>query len=416
MLVPPRPVASGVGAPCNASRRRAPFALRPSCALLRSDTTKGAAPAAPPPPLAAAEPPPRRAAASGAARSVALAQLRTANALLRQLAPAVRTDSRVPALVKAATAEMRSPAARRLYRELLFTAVRHWAWVEPLLERDDAAAATAVARLARDTAEVSSLRAAARLAPLSVDAAVKALQPLAPPGVALCSAEELAIPGWLRSAAPAGSLPPASVALSRPPMYIRLSAESHSARVISELLACGVSSADPLPGLPCCLRLRFARGEADVTGTAAFDDGLFEVQDAGSQALLVCVLGSAAAPPAASQQPPPAGPVWLDLCAGGGGKTLQLASLLGPTGRVVATDVRPPALAALRSRAQRCGLPVGRGKRLDVSPSSSPAQLLAAATAPGGTLYDGVLVRFSRLFLSLSLSLSLPASHASRPG
>ena len=46
---------------------------------------------------------------------------------------------------------------------------------------------------------------------------------------------------------------------------------------------------------------------------------------------------------------------WLDACAGAGGKTLQLARLLGPAGRVDAFDVRAAALAELRHRARRGG-------------------------------------------------------------
>ena len=52
----------------------------------------------------------------------------------------------------------------------------------------------------------------------------------------------------------------------------------------------------------------------------------------------------------------PAGGRWLDACAGAGGKTLQLARLLGPAGHVDATDIRLDILEELRDRATRARL------------------------------------------------------------
>jgi 16S rRNA (cytosine967-C5)-methyltransferase len=71
--------------------------------------------------------------------------------------------------------------------------------------------------------------------------------------------------------------------------------------------------------------------------------GRAEIQDIGSQALLAL----------AAPQP---GSRWLDLCAGAGGKSLQLATLLGPSGKVSAYDTRRDALMELRRRAHRASL------------------------------------------------------------
>lgn len=68
--------------------------------------------------------------------------------------------------------------------------------------------------------------------------------------------------------------------------------------------------------------------------------GQFEVQDEGSQLLGALV----------DAQP---GTDVLDLCAGAGGKSLQLASLVGPQGRVHATDVDLARLERLRTRASK---------------------------------------------------------------
>jgi 16S rRNA (cytosine967-C5)-methyltransferase len=76
--------------------------------------------------------------------------------------------------------------------------------------------------------------------------------------------------------------------------------------------------------------------------TRAFHDGLFEMQDEGSQ--IVCELVA----------PPPRGLV-VDACAGAGGKTLSLAAQLEGRGKVLSLDVDEGKLAELRRRAKRAG-------------------------------------------------------------
>lgn len=78
---------------------------------------------------------------------------------------------------------------------------------------------------------------------------------------------------------------------------------------------------------------------ANLTATTAWRDGLFEIQDEGSQLLAAIV---------------PEGDSLLDLCAGAGGKTLALASRL-PTAALHATDVDKARLERLRTRATRAG-------------------------------------------------------------
>jgi 16S rRNA (cytosine967-C5)-methyltransferase len=76
--------------------------------------------------------------------------------------------------------------------------------------------------------------------------------------------------------------------------------------------------------------------------TRAFHEGLFELQDEGSQ--LACELVA----------PPPRGLV-VDACAGAGGKSLALAAALEGRGKVVSLDVDAQKLAELRRRAKRAG-------------------------------------------------------------
>jgi 16S rRNA (cytosine967-C5)-methyltransferase len=87
--------------------------------------------------------------------------------------------------------------------------------------------------------------------------------------------------------------------------------------------------------------LRLER-RAVLAGSAAFRDGLFEVQDAGSQRVV----------PMLRAEP---GMLVIDACAGGGGKSLQLAAVMGNKGRIIAQDVRAEALGRLRERAVRAG-------------------------------------------------------------
>jgi 16S rRNA (cytosine967-C5)-methyltransferase len=75
---------------------------------------------------------------------------------------------------------------------------------------------------------------------------------------------------------------------------------------------------------------------------------------------------------------PTPGARWLDLCAGAGGKTLQLATMLGPKGRVTAHDIRRDALMELRRRLIRGGM-----HNIAVEP---------VLPEPGPITFDGVLV------------------------
>lgn len=73
-----------------------------------------------------------------------------------------------------------------------------------------------------------------------------------------------------------------------------------------------------------------------------FRDGLFEVQDAGSQLIA----------PYLRVEP---GMRVVDACAGGGGKTLHLAALMQNKGRIIAMDTEAWKLEELKKRARRAG-------------------------------------------------------------
>ncbi len=107
-----------------------------------------------------------------------------------------------------------------------------------------------------------------------------------------------------------------------------------------------------------------------VTGTRAFQEGLIEVQDEGSQ--LVALLTDA--------RP---GMRVCDLCAGAGGKTLALAAAMGNRGRITACDISAPRLEGAGRRLRRAG--VDNAERHLLTPGDKWAKRRAGA-------FDRVLV------------------------
>lgn len=85
------------------------------------------------------------------------------------------------------------------------------------------------------------------------------------------------------------------------------------------------------------------RERRNVFTLSAFKEGLFEVQDAASQLIA----------PFLNPQP---GMRVIDACAGAGGKTLHIASLMKNKGRIIAMDVDQWKLDELQKRARRAGI------------------------------------------------------------
>lgn len=96
----------------------------------------------------------------------------------------------------------------------------------------------------------------------------------------------------------------------------------------------------PTPYSPVGLRLR---ERASVFRTKAFEEGLFEVQDEGSQLLSLLL-------------EPRRGEMVVDFCAGAGGKTLHLSALMANSGTLYAFDVSAARLERLTPRMRRAGL------------------------------------------------------------
>ncbi|HZW90938.1 MAG TPA: RsmB/NOP family class I SAM-dependent RNA methyltransferase [Myxococcaceae bacterium] len=122
-------------------------------------------------------------------------------------------------------------------------------------------------------------------------------------------------------------------------------------------------------------------GRPNVLGLPSHQEGLFEVQDEGSQlagALLEARPGMRV----------------LDLCAGAGGKTLLLAAALRGEGRVDAYDVDREALERLRHRAERAGAGTTVRVLAAVPEESYDAVLVDAPCSALGSIRRGPDVRW----------------------
>jgi 16S rRNA (cytosine967-C5)-methyltransferase len=157
-------------------------------------------------------------------------------------------------------------------------------------------------------------------------------------------ADRYSLPGWLADelrAAAAGEAAALADALDLPgPVCLRANLLLGSREALAARLAAEGVETRPGRLAPACLVVTSPR--PNVLGASAHREGLFEVQDEGSQ-LLGAAVGA---------RP---GDAVLDACAGAGGKTLLLAAEVGPAGRVHAADPDAGRLARLRTRAARAG-------------------------------------------------------------
>jgi 16S rRNA (cytosine967-C5)-methyltransferase len=116
---------------------------------------------------------------------------------------------------------------------------------------------------------------------------------------------------------------------------LKATREMVQARLAQEGFPC-----TPTPYSPVGLR---RADRAPLFHTRCFQEGLFEIQDEGSQLLAVLL-------------EPRRHEMVADFCAGAGGKTLHLGALMANTGTVYAFDVSPRRLERLKPRLRRAGL------------------------------------------------------------
>ena len=162
------------------------------------------------------------------------------------------------------------------------------------------------------------------------------------PGRAPEGLEALDCPDWLapRLQASLGEdFAPVMQALrSRAPVFLRVNAAKATiAEAIAALAAEGIEAA---PHPLSSFALEVTGNARKIQNAAAYGQGLVELQDAASQAVAEAV-------------PLARGAKVLDLCAGGGGKTLALAAK--GDAKIFAHDAKPRRMADLPARAARAG-------------------------------------------------------------
>ncbi|MCC6336316.1 MAG: RsmB/NOP family class I SAM-dependent RNA methyltransferase [Myxococcales bacterium] len=159
--------------------------------------------------------------------------------------------------------------------------------------------------------------------------------------------DRFSVPDWLAKdlvRAVGDEAPALAAALNLPgPVCFRVNRRQTSRHELAAaLLAHGV---DTTPGHHAADCLVLTTPRPNVYALSAALPGHFEVQDEGSQ-LLAHALGLSE------------GAHVLDLCAGAGGKSLHLAALVGPSGKVHAADADLARLERLRHRASKAGVTV----------------------------------------------------------
>ena len=285
-------------------------------------------------------------------------QLEVFGELLHSLTTAARREANFPLFLQHRLGRDRRFGSRdrRLYRALAYAAVRHLPWIEAA---PASARASLALWLAADEPALATLRGELLTDWPPLPAAPADRAALLAARFSLALTVDQLFPEWLATEAPTLTGPARDCLVTRSPLWLRVQT-SDPQPVLAWLAAEGIPFRRH-PLLPDAIALLI---ETDVTTSALHEAGAFEIQDIGSQLILALAQ-------------PRTGTRWLDACAGAGGKSLQLARLLGPTGSVEASDIRPAALEELRTRAARAGL----------------KNVTVLAAPPGkNRLYDAVLV------------------------
>ena len=240
---------------------------------------------------------------------------------------------------------------RRLYRELIYTYLRYQPWLEALADSANEFMDTLIS-LATSTPEIAKLYSTIDPS-LHVESSETARH-----RIIGRSDNELSslIPSWFsRHLFRELDVEDLLALFSRPPLWIRV--QKGDRESIATHLSAGLPQSAQRPAVhetvPDAIH---CPPDFPVQNCDDYKRGNIEIQDISSQILLHLI------------DPEPTGD-WFDACAGAGGKSLQLAQLVGSKGRVFAYDPRPRALDELIQRSKRAGfhnisvvrhLPTGR--------------------------------------------------------
>jgi 16S rRNA (cytosine967-C5)-methyltransferase len=276
---------------------------------------------------------------------------------------------------------------RRAVAERIYALLRRQRTVDALLERTGAAfakmATTAQDRLriaASRVLDVEDATSVARGMGLSAEeSAILGALPSAQRGLsALPEADRFAVEASLpdtlarawRAEYGAEARRAVEAVNVRAPLTIRANTLKTDREALRLRLRTEGVEATPTPLSPLGL---FLTGHKNAFSLPSFREGLFEIQDEGSQLLGMLV----DAPPTRV----------VDACAGAGGKTLQLAAQMKNRGELFALDVDERRLEDLRQRARRAGV---HNTRVRLIPPTGPAAQEALVDLAGQA--DRVLV------------------------
>ncbi len=224
---------------------------------------------------------------------------------------------------------------RRAVRELVYDVIR-------LLGERPASGRAAMLALAAERPELLSAFDGSSYGPAPVDPA----EPIARPGFAH---------DWLIKALRTSGIgiDEQAALITRAPLDLRV----NRLKADPAAVAAQIPGAEPLDFAPDALRLP---PDTQVERLPIWEQGWIEVQDAGSQLVAVAAR-------------PERGQHVIDLCAGGGGKTLALAAAIADHGSILACDVDRGRLSRLMPRAERAGVSIVETRLLD--PGREESQL-----------------------------------------
>jgi 16S rRNA (cytosine967-C5)-methyltransferase len=265
------------------------------------------------------------------------ARTQTAIELLEQIVVAARDGgASADVLIQRGFAARRYAGSkdRRAIRGLVYDAIRLCG------ERPDSGRAALLALAANDPALAATFDGSAYgPAPIGGDEAA------AQPGIA---------PVWLIDALAGSGVDADQTAalLGRASLDLRVNTLKASVAQVRAALPDAV----PVDGIDAALRLP---SDTSVEASQPYVAGWLEVQDAGSQTV---TLAAGALP----------GMRVVDLCAGGGGKTLALAVAMENRGELLATDTDRPRLSRLMPRAERAGVSIVETRLLNPGRESEP--------------------------------------------
>ena len=234
---------------------------------------------------------------------------------------------------------------RSLIAEAAFHALRHYASLAALLAPAHPARAPRLAALVT-LARQHGIDALGPRALRQDERAVRGA--LAMDVARMPAAIRAEVPLWLfaRVTAQYHDAEPLLAALTEPaPLDLRVNTiKADRDRVLAQLRAAtrehAPLAAQPTHYSPDGIRLGDKPG---LARWSLYQDGLIEVQDEGSQLIARLVA-------------PKRGDMVADFCAGAGGKTLALGSLMRSSGRIYAFDIHAKRLAGLGPRLKRSGL------------------------------------------------------------